>query len=314
MTPEEILERVVVPREPRLEFGRLLYDFVVGNKLARGLQLRRSPGISTVYLAGAIRAQGGGRLNSVWCAHSRRKGYNVVEALNAVGLGDLVWIHEEPRSYNWRLMTFLQEGRFEEFDFCVIERGTTWYEVGYAVCLVERLLKPKGWLILDNLLFSFRESTMRDSAWVKCKPESEQTTRQVESVFELLVEGNPYFSEFRRRRSIAFSQKNRAVWAPELRSQNQRAVIIGKAVERARRDPEFRCALSHSPHSALADMFDGRAFDYGPLRFVNTDHLSPRPGGTDPDGTQIIYLDRPKWERNIEELALMRMLKDRTNR
>jgi hypothetical protein len=207
-------------------------------------------------------------------------------------------------------MDFLKDGRFEEFDFCLIERGTTWFEAGYGVCLAERLIKPGGWIILDNLHFTFRESTRRDSGWVRKKPEEEQTTRQIERVFELLVQENPYFGTFQRRGSVALSQKKQAVWSSTLRRKNKIELLIGRAVERASRDPEFRQELLRFPRRAMA-LMSGDALDgLGPIRFVDTVRPVPLSPGTDVDGTRIIYLEQPKWERRINEESLTRMLKE----
>jgi hypothetical protein len=309
LTPDEILNSVSPPNPPRLEYGQLLYEFITTNQLSIGLELRATSDISTVYIAGAIEALGGGLLRSVHQGLPKKQDYDVRSALQATGLSDFVSIYEEPKSYSWRLMKFLQEDIYEYFDFCVIDEGTTWAGVGFACCLVERLLKPGGWIILNNLNFSFRESSNRDAAWVLGKQEDEQITRQVRCAFELLIQANPRFGSFRKRGSLAYARKTEAIWSMESRSRNKRDAIICDAVERARQDPEFRADLLLSPQSALSILSYGIFNDIGDVRFIDTDQLGPLAAMSDSE-VLVVPLERPSWEKRVDESTLEAMLKE----
>jgi predicted O-methyltransferase YrrM len=286
----------------------MFYDFVVANGLRTGLELGFFYGVSTAYLAGAIEDVGAGQLTTIDLDSARSRQPNIEWVLSVTGLSHLVQIYYEPRSFNWRLMKMLEEGRHESFDFCYIDGGHTWYDSGFAFCLVERLLKPGGWVVFDDLHYSFRNSDNRDKPWVKQMPEEEQVTPQVKLVFELLVEANPFFGSFRRLGRFGFAQKRRAVWSIEQRTQNHREIIISRALERARFDPEFRVDLISEPAVALAAVSNEPSDVFRKLCFVDCDHLAPISPIVDENGTTVVYLERPAWERITTETEMKRML------
>jgi len=310
LTPEQVLNLAPPTANTRLKYGRLLYELITTNHLSVGLELTSSPSISTLYLAGAIEALGAGLLRSVSQKPARTNDYDVHAALQRTHLNNFVSLYEEPRSYNWRLLKFLQDGLFEHFDFCVIDSGRTLPGVGFACCLADRLLRPGGWIVLDNINFSFRDSRKRDKAWTMSTPEDEQTIHQIRCVFELLLQENPNFGTFRKRRSVAFAQKKQAVWSSDLRSSNKREAIICDAIERARYDPEFRDELLNSPREALFLLLGSAMGDLGIARFVDTDQIAPVVSAETPEGL-VVYLDRPAWEKRVDESTLNGMLQEK---
>jgi predicted O-methyltransferase YrrM len=308
VTPKQILELVQLPATTRLKYGQILYEFLTESHLSNGLELRSSPGIGTVYLAGAIEAQGTGKLRSVCQKMPQEKSYDTRTALQRTGLESFVTLYEEQGCYSWRMMKFLQEDQFEQYDFCLIDGGQTWSEVGFACCLAERMLKPGGWIFLDNIGFSFRESRIKNKKWVTSKQEDEQTTRQVQCVFELLVQNNPHFGTFLRRSPLAMAQKRQAVWSSKLREQNKIEAFLYDAVERARHDPEFREELMNTPRHALSFLPNSIMDNLKALRIIETDQIVPRIQYEDSQKL-IVYLDKPAWDVNIDENALNEMLK-----
>ena len=79
--------------------------------------------------------------------------------------------HFEKRSYNWRLMKFLEAGMYEFFDFCYVDGTHNWYADGFAYCLVSRLLKPGGWVVFDDLYWSFQKNSIHlNEEWAKTVP------------------------------------------------------------------------------------------------------------------------------------------------
>ena len=45
-----------------------------------------------------------------------------------------------------------------EFDFVFLDAGHTWDVTGFAFFLVDRLLRPGGWLLFDDLNWSVTKS------------------------------------------------------------------------------------------------------------------------------------------------------------
>ena|SRR5208283_516265 len=308
MSPDEVCARIGDVPFPRLRQGRRFYDFITANHLSVGLDLGFMHGGCTAYLAGAIQELGCGGLTAIDVVASRERVPSVDHLLRLTGLSDWVQVYYEPTSFNWRLMRLLEAGRYESFDFCYIHSGHTWYEVGLAFCLVERLLKSGGWVVFNDLHYSFRESKGRDESWVKRLPEDEQIVPQVERVFELLAEANPYFGSYRRLGRFGFAQKQCAIWSDERRAHHRKEMAICRAVERAHFEPEFRQALLLSPAQTVSSIAGGTAQEFGNLRFAETDYIAPVSPTISESGETTVYLDRAAWVRRPSEADLQRML------
>jgi predicted O-methyltransferase YrrM len=310
MLPAEIFARVGKLPYMRLDQGRMFYDFIIANRLHTGLELGFFHGVSTAYLAGAIQDLGSGSLTTIDLTTAQDRQPNIDWVLKVTGLSHLVQTYYEPRSFNWRLMKMLEEGRHESFDFCYIDGGHTWYETGFAFCLIERLLKPGGWVVFDDLHYTFRDSKNREKTFVKRMTDEEQTTPQVKRVFELLVESDPFFGSFRRLGRFGFAQKLLSVWAPKGCTRNHDDVLISHALQRARSDPEYRAELICSPAEALSTLSGKSREHFQKLRFVDTDHLAPLSPTVDESGATVIFLELPTWENFVTEAELQKMLDD----
>ena len=57
----------------------------------------------------------------------------------------------EPKSYLWRLMKIIEQNSEPIYDFIFIDGGHDWYTTGYAFFLVDKLLKPGGYILFDDL-------------------------------------------------------------------------------------------------------------------------------------------------------------------
>ena len=88
------------------------------------------------------------------------------------------------------------------YDFCYLDGSKNFNIDGLAVVLIEKLLRPGGWLLMDDL-----EWTYEDNPWIQPsgdgKPlgplsESERTEPHLRAVFELIVKQHPSFTRFRR--------------------------------------------------------------------------------------------------------------------
>ena len=150
-------------------------------------------------------------------------------------------------------MNVLSDRHGESFDFCMIS-GHTWSEVGLAACLAEQILCPGGWLILDNVGFSFRESNLRSKRWVVCKPEEEQVTKQSTSYLKCWsyrIHSLVRLDGMSPLRSPGKPSRLRSEGNLKLRPME---LLICQAVEQARSDPEFREQLLNGPLMALESL------------------------------------------------------------
>lgn len=183
--------------------ARTLYRFIVENECQDILELGFAHGKSTCYLAAAVHKLGSGSVMTMDKEAARERSPNLETLLGQTGLGDWVQPVYAARSFTWELMKVIEaatvNGRCQpRFDFCFLDAGHTWDITGFAFFLVEKLLRPGGWLLFDDLQWTMAssptEAVRKRAVQVG---EEEATTAQVGKVFSLLVETHPGFDRFR---------------------------------------------------------------------------------------------------------------------
>jgi predicted O-methyltransferase YrrM len=115
---------------------------------------------------------------------------NVYQVLKTLKLSHRVQVYLEPRSLTWRLMRLIEEHDSPSFDFCYFDGGHSWDVTGYAFFLVDRLLKPGGWVIFDDLDWTYERMIKPGEPipeFLSRLPEEERSTAQVGKVWDLLV-------------------------------------------------------------------------------------------------------------------------------
>ena len=105
-------------------------------------------------------------------------------------------------------MKLLEQNSEPCFDFCYLDGAHSWFVDGFAFFLVDRLLKRNGWIIFDDINWSYEKSpSLKNTDWVKSMPEDERKTSQVLKVFELLVKTHPCYGNFDIKEDWGFAQK-----------------------------------------------------------------------------------------------------------
>jgi predicted O-methyltransferase YrrM len=215
MKPEWIVLKLGARRtQATLEAGRICYDLVRKNRLYRCLQLGFRNGVSSAYIAGALQDMGQGSLLAVERLNVAEPKPNIENVIEDLMLSDFVEVQFEPRCFNWHLMKLLENGQAETFDFCYIDGQRTWDTDGFAYCLASRLLRPGGWLVINNLIWTFQEAGSAE--WARALPEDDRNTAQVGRVYELLMRRDPFFAcSTKVDGRIAIAQKTERVWTRE---------------------------------------------------------------------------------------------------
>jgi predicted O-methyltransferase YrrM len=189
------------------EQGRRIYDHVRETRPEIVLELGTGYGVSAAYIAAALDENGTGRLVSVDHRSSASK-YPPAETV-AKASADLLsvveFVREDASSYTWWLRARLEERTDKDgntgplYDFCYLDGAHHWTIDGLAVFLVERLLRPGGWLLLDDLDWSFGTKTQwADGEIAPFFPMSPDELRvpHMRSVFDLLLKTHPAFTSF----------------------------------------------------------------------------------------------------------------------
>lgn len=188
--------------------AREVTGLILENQSRDILELGCLHGVSTCYMAAAIDELGGGGITTIDLEVVRDLEPNVETLLERAGLDHLATIHYEPTSYNWRLMKMLEADPTPRFDLCYIDGAHSWYDDGFAFFLADRLLRPGGWMLFDDLHWSFAASpsvSKRDK--VRQMPAEERETRQLVKVFELLVKPHPSYDRFMVKDGWGYAHK-----------------------------------------------------------------------------------------------------------
>ncbi len=189
------------------ELGRRVYDHIRATRPGEVLELGTAHGVSAAYMAAALEANGHGELTTV--DHGGAS-YDPApeDVLERAGVAHRVRIVREHSSYNWWLGQQIEAASdaagnaVPRFDFCYLDGAKNFNVDGLAVILIEKLLRPGGWLLMDDL-----EWTYEDNPWIvpsgDGRPlgplsESERTEPHLRAVFELILKPHPSFARFRR--------------------------------------------------------------------------------------------------------------------
>lgn len=208
MTNEQVYEIVRGVPHMALERAKLITSFIIEHKLLNILELGFRHGVSTCYMANALAELGGGHITTIDLENARQAKPNIEDLLERVGQRQRVTVYYESRSYTWRMMKMLEADPAPRFDFCFVDGAHNWFVDGFAFFLADRLLKAGGWMLFDDLNWTYDDSPcLRNSDLVREMPEEERTTPQVLKVYELLVKPHPSYDNFRVNQGWAYAQK-----------------------------------------------------------------------------------------------------------
>jgi predicted O-methyltransferase YrrM len=186
-----------------LKKAQVMEDFIRKHSISNILELGFFHGVSTCYMAAALEEVDQGSIVSIDLHSAQKRQPNIEELLEKCGYLETVEFYYEPASYNWRLMKLI-EAQERTFDLCYLDGGHDWYNTGLAFFLVDKLLRPGGWIIFDDLDWTMEHI---EAQWALRKPEEERVTPQVRKVWELLVKTHPQYSNFYEQGGWGYAQK-----------------------------------------------------------------------------------------------------------
>jgi predicted O-methyltransferase YrrM len=289
---EAIAEAVRGFRNMTPEQGRRVYDHLRSTKPEEILELGTSYGVSAAYMAAALEANGEGRVTTIDHVRSNSP-QELLERVDPAVVRRINLVRIEDSSYNWWLKEQVAARSDASgncaplYDFCYLDGSHNWTVDGLAVVLIEKLLKPGGWLLLDDLNWDYRSDPhgLRERGIFFPLSRSELTTPHVRGVFDLIVKPHPAFGDLRvEDREWAWARKSTA----ETRhlsvkvSRSLRAAVIGlllgaaqyvfvsvglqrERLRKARRDPE-----------TVQREIEERAQELARLRWVEEGYGQPR--------------------------------------
>mgnify|MGYP001295891211 CR=1 FL=1 len=194
---------------------RDIYNLILQYQPTSCLELGTGFGATSCVIAAALERNGHGQLVTV--DRVLHDPVNVNVLLNHVrGNIDRVETIVDELGYNWWLAEVLAQqtdtrtGQVNEiFDLCFLDGAHEWETDALAFLLAVRLLKPGGWMVLDDLNFSLRSLDWR--AEYRDRSDRELDSFQIKMIFDLLLSNHKDFGY------IGVSADQRMVWARKLR-------------------------------------------------------------------------------------------------
>jgi predicted O-methyltransferase YrrM len=185
--------------------GRIVYDHVRATRPGEALELGTAHGVGSAYLAAGLADNGHGALTTVDFAGARYDP-SPETVLARAGVADRVTVVREFSTYTWwlaeqvRVRSDAAGNCAPRFDFVYLDGAKHFTIDGLAVVLVEKLLRPGGWLLIDDLDWTYADDPGReatDGIVHRELSEPERTRPQLRAVWELIVAQHPAFTELR---------------------------------------------------------------------------------------------------------------------
>jgi predicted O-methyltransferase YrrM len=185
--------------------GWSIYQHVRESGAREILELGCAHGVGACYMAAAI--DGPGSVTTVDRADfTSFRNPHPADVFQRTGLADRIkLILVDDSSYNWWLKGKVAHESdpagncAPSFDFAYIDGAHDFTIDGLAVILVEKLLRPDGWLLLDDLQWTYK--VVADEPWFSAQhpgiSADEIAEPHMQAVFDLLVRQNPVFTETR---------------------------------------------------------------------------------------------------------------------
>lgn len=214
MSDDAAFDRLVaaIDGQPMMspEQGRRIWDHFRKTQPELALDLGTYMGASAAYMAGAMRENGKGRVISIDTGQLPDWNEYAISACNAVwdrcGVRDLIEHIRVPDSYySWWLLERVVEqtdasGVCEPlYDFAYLDGVKLLNVDGVCTALLAQLLKPGGWLLLDDLRWTYEEQpefqpeVVLGSGARFTLSDAERSTAQIRAVFDYLVRPNPAY-------------------------------------------------------------------------------------------------------------------------
>jgi SAM-dependent methyltransferase len=200
---------------------REIYDCIVTNRLSSCLELGSGHGATSCVMAAAV-GETGGKVTTIDLALHQPA--NAASLKAHCGLADeLLEVVADPLGYNWwladRLRSQTVEGACQPlYDFVFLDGAHEWQPDALAVFLAIKLLKPGGWLVLDDLNFNLRSMPL----WRQTHghlSDRELDACQIGMVWNLVVRQHPDMEGFRE------TEGGRIGWARKVLPRPQRSFL-----------------------------------------------------------------------------------------
>ncbi len=183
--------------------GKRLYDFILNSNTRSILEIGMFHGKSTLFMASALDEIGEGLIDAIDLVSAQFIKPNIVELAEHLGLQSYINPIFSNLGSQWELRKIISMSTLDgkchpKYDLCFVDGYHSWERAGLDFFLCDKLLKPGGWIIFDDLCWSFANSpSWKDLPETKSMPDDYRSAHQVGEVFELLVRQHPSYEEIK---------------------------------------------------------------------------------------------------------------------
>lgn len=176
-----------------------LYQFILDNRLSQCIELGTGFGATCCMIAAAIEQLDDGKIITI--DKYLHQPVNVKVLAQHVGLSpDHITVIADQLGYNWYLADLIQQHTKNAectplFDFCLLDGAHEWEPDALAFFLVAKLIKPGGWIVIDDINYFFRIMPDWEQHHAHRTPR-ELDTLQMKMVYDIAVQQHPDFCDF----------------------------------------------------------------------------------------------------------------------
>lgn len=194
---------------------RMLYDWILESRPKECLELGFLYGKTSCVIAAALHEVGAGHLTSLdlEAVRHHQGNPNILAHLEKTGLQPWVTPVFSPISYTWEMKKIIEahtaDNQCQPFlDFVFLDGAHQWEPDVCAFFLAMKLLKPGGWFLFDDYMYSIEKSDWWSKApELKDKPADYRSEPQVERIVSLVVSQHPDIESVVIRDNWAWARK-----------------------------------------------------------------------------------------------------------
>jgi predicted O-methyltransferase YrrM len=150
------------------------------------LEIGTASGKGTAFLAAILEEFYRGKVCTLDRDSCLRRRNNVHSIARSLGLSHRIEVRLHPRSFTTTLMQMIEEVPRPQFDLVYLDGGKTWDTAGLVFFLADKLLRPGGILVMDDLDYIIGNDPQRVREYPDLTDE-ERSTAQLRKVWTLLV-------------------------------------------------------------------------------------------------------------------------------
>lgn len=181
--------------------GKLIYELILDNDIHDILELGIAHGTGSCYMAAALDEKKKGKIVTIDHHNALTLEPNVFELIEKCNLKEYVKPVIASRSYNWELLKLIEQqtkdGVCEPiFDFCYLDGAHDFEPDCCAFFLVDKLLKPGGLILFDDLDWTFSNCrNLKDTEMVQSMADDEKSTPHIRKLVDLIVLTHPNYEQ-----------------------------------------------------------------------------------------------------------------------